>query len=364
MAHFAKYKATACGNMIHHYERDREATLKRENVREWQTKNNYVLVPENRENHGFEVYKENLQRVERKIRENAVTMCDCVISKPQNVPACDSKAFFKSAYDFCEQKFGAENVIGGYVHMDETTAHMHFSFSPVTSDGRLCAKEILNREMFKNFHKELQAHVENDLGYKVEILKEDRTQAQETLARLDIKEYAKVQKEIEQAQERSECLRRSVEIKESFSQKSLAELAKIATKRGWEPVRRENIMGVRERISEIQEKTAANEQALEQRRAEAPERLRKLESTKRSLAGEQRSLKSRNQELQTELRSVAARFETLKQEFNRRKDVVLERVREPLQRFLGEHGIRGFERYLDREYEVERDFDRGPRIGF
>ena len=45
-------------------------------------------------------------------------------------------------YDFCCREFGEENVVSFIVHLDELNPHAHAVIVPITSDGRLSAKEM------------------------------------------------------------------------------------------------------------------------------------------------------------------------------------------------------------------------------
>lgn len=53
--------------------------------------------------------------------------------------------FVKTIDDFCKKEFG-ENVINLTLHLDEKTPHLHLISTPITPDGRLCAKEIFTPE--------------------------------------------------------------------------------------------------------------------------------------------------------------------------------------------------------------------------
>lgn len=55
-----------------------------------------------------------------------------------------SRRFFDQATQFFQERYGTENVINGTVHLDEATPHMHLGVVPVTTDGRLSAKDIFN----------------------------------------------------------------------------------------------------------------------------------------------------------------------------------------------------------------------------
>ena len=39
--------------------------------------------------------------------------------------------FFEETYAFLSERYGAQNVISAYVHLDERSPHMHFAFVPV-----------------------------------------------------------------------------------------------------------------------------------------------------------------------------------------------------------------------------------------
>ena len=53
--------------------------------------------------------------------------------------------FFSDCYQFFAERYGEENIIAAVVHTDETTPHMHLNLMPVTSDGRLCSKQLFDK---------------------------------------------------------------------------------------------------------------------------------------------------------------------------------------------------------------------------
>ena len=120
-------------------------------------------------------------------------MCDWVITKPQEIPAGRSKEFFENAFDFMANRYGHENVISAYVHMDETTPHMHFSFVPIVKNKgksskifkeKLCAKEVVTIRELKSFHLELQKHLEKVMRCPVPILNAATMGGAKTVAEL------------------------------------------------------------------------------------------------------------------------------------------------------------------------------------
>jgi len=53
------------------------------------------------------------------------------------------EAWIKANYEFVMKEFGKQNLIRFTLHMDEKTPHIHAVVVPITSDGRLSAKEII-----------------------------------------------------------------------------------------------------------------------------------------------------------------------------------------------------------------------------
>lgn len=68
-------------------------------------------------------------------RANVVT--SIIVTLPKSWPPDhDPREFFEAASDALAREVGRENVVGGFVHMDETTPHMHFAFVPLVRRGR------------------------------------------------------------------------------------------------------------------------------------------------------------------------------------------------------------------------------------
>lgn len=206
MAHVQKFKASALGNMCAHYDRtpERERGYRRENIDSSVTPYNYNLAPE-RDLSQVEFINQRIESLNlKRLRKDAVRMCDWVITQPKDLPMSESRAFFKSCYSTLENMYGRENVVSAYVHLDESQPHMHFAFVPVTDDGRLSAKDVLNKNHLKGFHDALRASVEWDLGHEVGITLEDGEKAAEYVS---LPEYKAAKEETDKAKERLELLR-------------------------------------------------------------------------------------------------------------------------------------------------------------
>jgi len=81
-------------------------------------------------------------------RKDAVLMASFVVGSDReffnSLDDDIKKLFFSHCSKFFIDRYGLKNVISAVVHNDETTPHMHVNIIPI-KDGRLCAKDLLNR---------------------------------------------------------------------------------------------------------------------------------------------------------------------------------------------------------------------------
>lgn len=98
---------------------------------------------------------------EKAVRKDAVLNVECLITSDSDffkrVGSDGTKKYFEESYNFIKNEFGKENILYATVHLDETTPHMHLGFIPITSDGRLSAKDWLDgkrklTELQNRFH--------------------------------------------------------------------------------------------------------------------------------------------------------------------------------------------------------------------
>lgn len=205
MAHIAKYKATSVGHMLAHYRRD-ESSLGRDNIDPKRVKNDMVVahytnkdgklvvgrvVPREGEPNWGTVER-RIERVneaqkaagKRATRKDAVVMADVVVTLPDNVRKGDEDRFFRLTYWYLSNKFGIDNMMGGYVHKDEVLKdgtpardHMHVPFTPIL-DGRFNYKQMCPRSFYQSMHKDLGDYLERRMGYRPAIELDEETRAQ------------------------------------------------------------------------------------------------------------------------------------------------------------------------------------------
>lgn len=205
MAHIAKYKATSVGHMLAHYRRD-ASSMERDNIDPKRVKNDMVVghytnkdgrlvvgrvVPREGEPNWGTVER-RIERVneaqkaagKRATRKDAVVMADVVVTLPDNVRKGDEGRFFCLTYWYLSNKFGIDNMMGGFVHKDEVLKdgtpardHMHVPFTPIL-DGRFNYKKMCPRMFYQNMHRELGDYLEKRLGYRPEVELAEETRAQ------------------------------------------------------------------------------------------------------------------------------------------------------------------------------------------
>lgn len=205
MAHIAKYKATSVGHMLAHYRRD-ASSMERDNIDPKRVKNDMVVghytnkdgrlvvgrvVPREGEPNWGTVER-RIERVneaqkaagKRATRKDAVVMADVVVTLPDNVSKGDEDRFFRLTYWYLSNKFGIDNMMGGFVHKDEVLKdgtpardHMHVPFTPIL-DGRFNYKKMCPRMFYQNMHRELGDYLEKRLGYRPEVELAEETRAQ------------------------------------------------------------------------------------------------------------------------------------------------------------------------------------------
>lgn len=236
MAHVEKFQAAALGRVCDHFERRAELDhgYERENIDNSRSWLNYNLAPQ-RPVSQVEFINERINslNLKRRPRKDAVRMCDCVITMPRSFDPSRQREFFNAAYAFLAQRYGAENVVSAWVHRDETQPHMHFAWVPVTQDGRLSAKSVVNRLDLKTLHPDMQVAMETALGCKVEIILDPEKAGEKQLSALNQSEYvaaktelARIEGEIAAANERLE----GVQQREQAARDRSAELVREAYK--------------------------------------------------------------------------------------------------------------------------------------
>lgn len=193
MAHIEKFAKSSVGHLFAHFERkkiDGEfIKFSNQEIDTTKTDQNYNIAW-NKKKTQYKIYKDRLSQVQVFNRKDVKTLCSCVTTIPQDtyLKFKDNpkaiREFFEHSYNFLENRYGKQNVVSSFVHMDETTPHMHFAFIPVVLDKKkniekVCAKEVITKTELQTFHKDYQEYLNNNLSYEclvhTGITKENKT---------------------------------------------------------------------------------------------------------------------------------------------------------------------------------------------
>ena len=277
MAHIAKYQSAAIGNMCGHYERwqGKDRKPARDNVDQARTSLNYNLAPDRGNQVAFVSERIASLDLKRKPRKDAVVMCDCVLTMPRSLDASRERDFFAAGYAFLAARYGEDNVVSAWVHKDETTPHMHFAWVPVTGDGRLSAKDVVNRKDLRSLHRDMQRAIQDDLGCPVEVILDDAKVAEKALSAVPQKsldaareammaeidaERRRIAAEVAAETERLESVRRGIDAAQGEVDQVEGEI-----KREIRRIREidEEIEGARSRIEQVAAAVTAARTAIE-----------------------------------------------------------------------------------------------------
>ena len=130
------------------------------------TKNNYRLVS------SYGTYTEFINNRLRELnlspRKDAVVMNSFVVGSDKTFFDKLSKMqryiFFENCAKFFAERYGEKNIISAVVHLDETTPHMHLNLMPITSDRRLCSKQLFDKPQLQKLQTDFYEEVEKKYG--------------------------------------------------------------------------------------------------------------------------------------------------------------------------------------------------------
>jgi len=203
VAHVAKYTASASGQLCQHYERKKNEQgeyirFGNQDIDLSRTQLNYNIAPE-REQGQVAFIRQRCSEVRCQKRADVNVMCSWIVTLPKNIDFYSAEAhsrqaeaaevFFERSYRFMAGRYGEENVVSAYVHMDEKMPHMHFAFVPVVADRRrggtkVSAKEAITKRELQVFHSELAQHLEKYNDFRYEVLNDATKDGNKSIAEL------------------------------------------------------------------------------------------------------------------------------------------------------------------------------------
>lgn len=258
---------------------------------------------------------ERFRKSSRKIRKDAVVLAEGVATASPEFFDGKSReevmAYFDDVFEFCKSEFGEQNLVHFTVHMDETTPHAHFGFTPI-KDGTLSWKNYFDgRDALRGFQNRYWERVGKQWGLERGETGSGRTHK----TTQEMKREA--QREIKELDKRKECLRQEVEEMEAATP-SLSEGVRTLWKARSDGSREEElgsaIEGLRGRISDLSSQIADCNG-----RAEGIERgLPALRARYRELAERFNDTRSRVEQALGRLREVPNTLSELAQDIARK----------------------------------------------
>lgn len=266
MANLAGYSKSGYEAMINHYTRhqdDPEQTkwkYKNQTIDPDRTFLNYAIQPQRAPKNFVQAAIDSVDTPVRTGKKATNVLSDWIITLPKNdLLEGREKEFFEQTFEFMKTKVPEDLIVGGYVHMDETSPHMHFAFVPLVTtqamtndksrplrDGKgkilkdkkgtvryervpkldaegnpilrrsFGQSKIFDRRAMENFHPQLEKALSDHFGFKIGIELED--EGERLLSSLNQPDYIKAkqalekqQEEIAQGEERLECLQEAQE---------------------------------------------------------------------------------------------------------------------------------------------------------
>lgn len=159
---FAKYKGPEIGRIEAHNERTKEEYASNPDVDTSRSKLNYHLVTPTRK---YRAESEaQIAAAQCRVRKDSIRVAEALFTASPEFfdgkSEQEIRAFFDECLEFMKQHQSPETFISAVVHLDEKTPHMHFSFVPLTEDGRLSAKEVIgNRKKLTWWQDEFWKHM-------------------------------------------------------------------------------------------------------------------------------------------------------------------------------------------------------------
>jgi len=162
VCHMEKYHKTDICPIENENERDENYVGSNTCIDSSRTKNNYRLLFRNSSYTDFinaRISELNLPKAPRK---DAVLMASFVLGSDRDffnsLDEEQHNRFFRDCTKFFAERYGRRNIISAVVHNDETTPHMHLNLIPI-KNGRLCAKDLLNRNELSKLQTEFHEKV-------------------------------------------------------------------------------------------------------------------------------------------------------------------------------------------------------------
>lgn len=211
---------------------------------------NYNLAKEKKTAKEVLEFAQKHMRGNKKIRDNINVVVGACVTLPQGIDPKhkdEVEMFFQVSFEFLKYRYCGgknESIVSSYVHLDETTPHMHFLFIPIDKEGKLSAKNVISKKDLQSLHQDYdrmtRAIFKRDVGVvngatkdrkNLDIKEFKELKEQEKAIKNELKKKTEeVQKQENDLQTKKEAFEKKVEVFENLKTKEKPKLKKKAKK--------------------------------------------------------------------------------------------------------------------------------------
>lgn len=170
--HVEKFKSNDVRGLQIHNQRE-SSNSKNNDIDPYRTILNYDLHNKDKINYNQrvkEIIAEGYKGT-KAIRKDATVMTSTIVTSDKGffdkLSLKEQRRFFEEAYNFLKECYGEKNIVSAVVHMDEKTPHMHLTAVPLTEDGKLSAKTIIDRKFLRHIQKAIPELLQSK-GFDIE----------------------------------------------------------------------------------------------------------------------------------------------------------------------------------------------------
>lgn len=205
-----KIKKTEMKGLLNHIERgsiDKKVNHKNPNINNQETEKNINFYFDKNQNTFSEctdlsqietALNDRLKEVKKPLRKDAVIVRPLILQlDPEYYRDYEDEdnESIDTMIEWACKTFGKENIIGGSLHLDEASPHLHLLFTPVTDDGRLSQKDwFTSPKSLADMHNSLREHMA-DNGYDIEMKRKKTSKQVKRLTESEYRDYKEIEEE-------------------------------------------------------------------------------------------------------------------------------------------------------------------------
>lgn len=205
-----KCKKNDLKGLLNHIERgtiDKKINHKNPNINNQETEKNMNFYFDKNQNDFLEctdlsqietALNDRLKEVKKPLRKDAVIVRPLILQLDPSFYdeyEDENNESITTMIEWACNTFGKENIIGGSLHLDEASPHLHLLFTPVTDDGRLSQKDwFTSPKSLADMHNSLREHM-NDKGFDIEMKRKKTSKQVKRLTESEYRDYKEIEEE-------------------------------------------------------------------------------------------------------------------------------------------------------------------------